>query len=48
MNSDLTSAYTPEKVQKALFSIGDTKAPGTDGLHAIFLKNTGVLLGALL
>jgi hypothetical protein len=38
MNSDLTAAYTPEDVKKALFSIGDTKAPGTDGLHAIFFK----------
>jgi hypothetical protein len=38
MNSDLTAAYTPEDVKKALFSIEDTKAPGTDGLHAIFFK----------
>jgi hypothetical protein len=38
MNSDLTAPYTPEEVKKALFSIGDTKAPGTDGLHAIFFK----------
>jgi hypothetical protein len=38
MNDTLLRPYTAEDVRKALFSIGDMKAPGTDGLHAIFFK----------
>jgi hypothetical protein len=30
--------FTAEEVNKALFNIGDLKAPGPDGLHAIFYK----------
>jgi hypothetical protein len=33
--------YGPEKVKKTLFSIGDMKTLGVDGLHAIFFKNGG-------
>ena len=36
MNDSLVKPYTAEEVKKALFSIGDMKAPGVDGLHAIF------------
>ena len=36
MNEILMTPYTCEEVRKALFSIGDLKAPGPDGLHAIF------------
>jgi hypothetical protein len=32
------SECTEEEVKKALFAIGDFKAPGTDGMHAIFKK----------
>jgi hypothetical protein len=42
MNSLLTAPFTGEEVKKALFQIGDLKAPGPDGMHAIFYKkNTG-------
>jgi hypothetical protein len=38
MNDVLMAPYTAEEVKKALFSIGDLKSPGPDGLHAIFFK----------
>jgi hypothetical protein len=38
MNQLLLAPFTREEVKKALFSIGDLKAPGPDGLHAIFFK----------
>lgn len=38
MNQDLLAQFTPKEVKKALFAIGDLKAPGPDGLHAIFYK----------
>jgi hypothetical protein len=38
MNQALLEPFTREEVKKALFSIGDLKAPGPDGLHAIFFK----------
>ena len=37
--------YTEEEVTKALFSIGDLKAPRPDGLHAIFYKKILACLG---
>lgn len=45
MNRDLLAQFTPEEVKKALFSIGDLKAPGSDGLHAIFYKRFWNMLG---
>jgi hypothetical protein len=45
MNEVLLAPYTAEEVKKALFSIGDLKAPGPDGLHAIFYKRFWHLLG---
>ena len=41
MNDMLMAPYTADDVRKAVFSIGDLKAPGPDGLHAIFFKNIG-------
>ena len=45
MNEDLLKPYSPDEVKKALFSIGDMKAPGLDGLHAIFFKKVLEYLG---
>jgi hypothetical protein len=45
MNRDLLADFSEEEVQKALFSIGDLKAPGLDGLHAVFYKRFWDLLG---
>jgi hypothetical protein len=39
MNDQLLAPFMPEDVKKAVFSIGDYKALGPDGLHAIFYKN---------
>jgi hypothetical protein len=36
MNEKLLSPFSREEVKKALFNIGDLKAPGPDGLHAVF------------
>jgi hypothetical protein len=38
MNEQLLAPFTVEEVKKAVFSIGDFKAPGPDGLHAVFYK----------
>jgi hypothetical protein len=38
MNEKLLAPFSPEEVKKAAFSIGDFKAPGPDGLHAVFYK----------
>jgi len=45
MNTLLNAPFSREEVQKALFSIGDLKAPGQDGLHAIFYKRFWNMLG---
>jgi hypothetical protein len=38
MNIKLRAPFTAEEVKKAAFSIGDFKAPGPDGIHAVFYK----------
>jgi phage host-nuclease inhibitor protein Gam len=45
MNAVLNAPYTREEVKKAMFNIGDLKAPGPDGLHAIFFKRYWSLIG---
>ena len=45
MISALLAPYTVDDVRKALFDIGDLKAPGPDGLHAIFNKRFWPMLG---
>jgi hypothetical protein len=48
MNNRLTEPYTREEVKKAMFNIGDLKAPGPDGLHAVFYKRFGTLFVKIL
>ena len=38
MNDKLLRPFSAEEVRKAAYSIGNYKAPGPDGLHAIFYK----------
>jgi hypothetical protein len=45
MNDNLLAPFSAEDVKKAAFSIGDLKAPGPDGLHAIFYKRFWSLYG---
>lgn len=45
MNDILLAEYTREEVRKALFQIGDLKAPGPDGLHVIFFKRFWHIVG---
>jgi hypothetical protein len=45
MNDMLTAPFAADEVKKVVFSIGDLKAPGPDGLHAFFIKSSGMLLG---
>jgi len=45
MNQLLMAPFSREEVKKALFSIGDLKALGPDGLHAIFFKRFWKMLG---
>ena len=45
MNEMLLAPYTHDDVRKAVSSIGDLKAPGPDGLHAIFCKKFWHIIG---
>lgn len=45
MNEMLTREYTPEEVHTALMSIGDLKAPGLDGMPAVFYKRYWEVVG---
>jgi hypothetical protein len=45
MNEKLLAPFSAEDVKKAAFSIGDYKAPGPDGLHAIFYKKFWSICG---
>jgi hypothetical protein len=39
MNNILCAEYTEEEVRNAMFSIGDLKTPGPDGMPSIFFKH---------
>ena len=45
MNEFLTAEFTADEVKIALDSMGDLKAPGMDGLPAVFYKHYWHLVG---
>lgn len=45
LNQFLMAPYSGDEVWKALGSIGDLKAPGADGIPAIFYKRFWGLIG---
>ena len=45
MNVELMKPYTREEVKRAMYNIGDLKAPGPDGLHAVFYKRFWHIIG---
>jgi hypothetical protein len=45
MNDMLCKPYTGKEVVDALESIGDMKAPGLDGMHALFYKKFWDIVG---
>jgi hypothetical protein len=45
MNNSLCREFSLEEVKEALDSIGDLKAPGPDGMPAIFYKKFWHLVG---
>lgn len=45
MNTALTEEFTSEEVKAALENIGDLKAPGPDGMPAIFFKKHWDVVG---
>ena len=47
MQEFLSSEFTAEEVKVALFQMGPTKAPGPDGMNALFYQNFGMLLGIM-
>jgi hypothetical protein len=44
MNEMLMKEYSDEEIKQALDNMGDLKAPGVDGMPALFISNTRILL----
>lgn len=42
MNEDLMDAFTIEDIEKAIMSMNPIKAPGSDGLPALFFQKSGM------
>uniref|UniRef100_A0A0A9DKR8 Reverse transcriptase domain-containing protein n=1 Tax=Arundo donax TaxID=35708 RepID=A0A0A9DKR8_ARUDO len=45
MNERLIEPFSVDEIKSAAFNIGDLKAPGPDGIHAIFYKKFWSLFG---
>ena len=45
MQQTLISEFTAEEIKAALFQMGPTKAPGPDGMNALFLQNFWHVVG---
>ena len=45
MQQTLTTEFTAEDIKAALFQMGPTKAPGPDGMNALFLQNFWHVVG---
>lgn len=48
MKMMMDKPYTKEEVSEALNQMQPTKAPGPNGMYALFTKNFGLLLGRML
>ena len=45
MQEFLSSEFTTEEIKAALFQMGPTKTPGSDGMNALFYQNFWHVMG---